>query len=163
MNTLPLPTCGAPVIPVWLPSHTGDSQACCPDAASIATRRQSPVPTYTLPAQTASPRFERADQEFRIRSSRTLGSNFHSTFPESSIDRVHARLRHADVDHAVHHDRLRRQPHRALDVGGPGQAQLSDVLVGDLLQRTEMLLVESAPAHQPVGAGGFLGDHSLTQ
>src|SRR5580704_12895377 len=53
VNTLPSPTRGASVIPVWSASHTTESHTCLPDTASIATRRQSPVPTYTLPPHTA--------------------------------------------------------------------------------------------------------------
>src|SRR5262249_1530807 len=82
MNTLSLPACGAPVIPGCVPSHTVDSPTCFPDEASIATSRQSPVPTYTLPFHTATPRFVRADQELRIRSRRTFGSKVHSTLPD---------------------------------------------------------------------------------
>src|SRR5579863_276904 len=59
VNTLPSPTRGASVIPVWAASHTGVSHTFFPFAASIATMRQSPVPTYTLPCHTATPRFLR--------------------------------------------------------------------------------------------------------
>src|ERR1700687_3684346 len=59
VNTLPSLTRGASVIPVWAASHTGVSHTFFPVAASIATMRQSPVPTYTLPCHTATPRFLR--------------------------------------------------------------------------------------------------------
>src|SRR5579864_1787545 len=85
MKTLPLATCGAPVMPVWVASHTGDSHSCLPVVALIAIKRQSPVPTYTLPSHTATPPLVRAEYEpLMARFKRTLGSNFQSSWPEAA-------------------------------------------------------------------------------
>src|SRR5262249_3318690 len=82
VNTFPSPTFGASAIPVCSASHTTVSHACFPDAASIATIRQSPVPTYTLPCHTATPRFFRPSYELRHGPLiRMWGSKVQRSFP----------------------------------------------------------------------------------
>jgi hypothetical protein len=50
------------------------SQTTAPVAASSATRRPSSVPTYTLPFQTATPRFTTSQQALRAQARGTCGS-----------------------------------------------------------------------------------------
>src|ERR1700722_4473229 len=82
MTTLPPATCGAPVVPVCAGSQIADSQSRAPDAASMATSRQSPVPTNTRPSDTATPRLTRAAYEFCVLApSWICGSNCHRIAP----------------------------------------------------------------------------------
>jgi hypothetical protein len=82
MNTLPAATRGAPEIPSRVGSTTGEDHSWVPVAATMAIRRPSPVPTYTLPCRPATPRFTRATDELPMeKSRRTLGSKVHKILP----------------------------------------------------------------------------------
>src|SRR5512140_3719467 len=133
MNTFPLATWGAPVIPVCIASHTGDSQISFAAVASIATKRQSPVPTYTLP-------FSDGNTAVGARRIRAIDGHVESHFgielpkhlPRGRIDGINLRQRSADVDDSVDHNRFRHYANRAINIQEPSQTKLIDVLIGDL-------------------------------
>jgi hypothetical protein len=77
------------------------------------------------------------------------------------VDRAHDRSRRADVDNPVHDDRFGRKPHRVIHLRNPGESQMRDVLVVDLLQRAELLLGKAPALDQPVVARCFGGDPRL--
>ena len=64
--------------------------------------------------------------------------------PAGRVDRVDPVERGGGINRPVHHDRLGGEPHRAVDIDVPGEAELIDVLVIDLLERTEVRRAEAA-------------------
>ena len=83
MNTMPLPTRGAPVMDMGSPAGmVSVSQTLVPFFASMATRRPSSVPQIKLPCQYATPRLELLQHRLVAAISRgTFGSYFHRNLP----------------------------------------------------------------------------------
>src|SRR5439155_13406995 len=98
----------------------------------------------------------------RIRTiQRQIEPNLRIIFPDEfsggSFHGVDLRERSADVDHAVHNNRLGYDAHGAVIIQVPGKPQVTDVLIANLLERAEMLRYVGAAVQEPVVAGGGIG------
>ena len=148
------------MIPVCVASQTAASQSCFPEAR--INRDQAAIAgsdvNLTLPNR---------DPAVGARGIGTvdglvqtnLGIKLPKQFSGRGINCVDDRQWRAHICHAIYDDRFRDNAHSAVDVQKPRQSQVADILIGDLFQRTEMLLVESAAVERPIISFGRFGSY----
>ena len=86
-----------------------------------------------------------------------LGIVLPEEFSRGCFHGVNLGERGADVNNAIHNNRLGDNAHCAVIIQIPGEAQIAGVLIVNLFERAEMFRIVGAAVHQPVVPGGGIG------